>query len=193
VDGHARSRVARGDTAHDAGGHGHGTGWPFGGPWVDDEIAARSLAYKTWTLGSGERLTEPVTLRQAPLVRATGNQIHIVNEGAPGDPPRGANPSALAVRPDARPIQISDLVEPVTANRNLQALALEQVKYPRDLPVIALIAFSDAGASVDLTSRVQPDGTLDWTAPQGRWTVYGLFAGGTASSSSERLRAAKGW
>jgi hypothetical protein len=154
-----------------------GTGWPFGGPWVDDEIAARSLAYKTWTLGSGERLTEPVTLRQAPLVRAIGNQIHIVNEGAPGDPPRGANPSALAVRPDARPIQISDLVEPVTANRNLQALALEQVKYPRDLPVIALIAFSDAGASVDLTSRVQADGTLDWTAPQGRWTVYGLFAG----------------
>jgi len=66
-----------------------GTGWPFGGPWVDDEIAARSLAYKTWTLGSGERLTEPVTLRQAPLVRATGNQIHIVNEGAPGDPHGG--------------------------------------------------------------------------------------------------------
>ena len=48
----------------------------------------RSIAHKTWVLGAGERLTEPVRLRQAPLVRALGNQIHVVNEGAPGDPPR---------------------------------------------------------------------------------------------------------
>jgi len=154
-----------------------GTGWPFGGPWVGEDIAARSLVYKTWMVSTGERLTEPVKLRQAPLVRATGNQVHIVNEGAPGDPPRGVAPSATVTRSDARPIQIIDLVEPVTANRNLQALALEQVKYPRDLPLIALIAFSDGGTNVDLTSHVRADGTLDWTAPQGRWTVYGLFAG----------------
>jgi hypothetical protein len=152
-----------------------GTGWPFGGPWVDDDIAPRSMVHRTWTLAGGERLGERVSLRQTALVRAIGNQVHIVNEGAPGDPPRGG--TAPIIKPEARAIQISDLVEPVTRNPNLQALALEQVKYPRDLPLAVLMAYSDAGTVVDLTSRVQQDGTLDWTAPPGRWTLYGLFAG----------------
>ena len=154
-----------------------GTGWPFGGPWVGDDTAPRSLVHKTWTLTGGERLTEPVTLRQTPLVRAIGNQIHIVNEGAPGDPPRGAATQAPVIRPEARAIQIGDLVEPVSANRNLQALALEQVKYPRDLPLTLLMAYSDAGDALDLTSRVQADGSLDWMAPSGRWSLYAIFAG----------------
>jgi alpha-L-rhamnosidase len=124
-----------------------GTGWPFGGPWVDDDTDARSIAHKTWTLAAGQRLAELVTLRQAPLVSAIGKRV-----------------------------QITDLVEPLTANRDLQALALEQAKYPRDLPLTVLMAYSDTGDSVDLSSRVQPGGQLDWTAPQGHWTLYALFA-----------------
>jgi len=154
-----------------------GTGWPFGGPWVDGDAEARSMAYRTWTLAGGERLTEPVRLRQAPLVRAIGNQIHVVNEGAPGDPARNAQSTTPVVRPEARALQITDLVEPLTANRNLQALALEQVKYPHDLPLTVLMAYSDTGEISDLTMRVQADGRLDWTAPQGRWTLYALFTG----------------
>ena len=34
-----------------------GTGWPFGGPWVGDDTAPRSIVHKTWTLNGGERLT----------------------------------------------------------------------------------------------------------------------------------------
>ena len=154
-----------------------GTGWPFGGPWVGDDSAARTLVHKMWTLGGGERLTEPVRLRQTPLVRAIGNQIHVVNEGASGDSRRGTAPAEPVIRPDARPIQITDLVEPVSVNRNLQALALEQVKYPRDLPLIVLMAYSDGDDAIDLTSRVQADGRLDWTAPSGRWTLLALFSG----------------
>jgi hypothetical protein len=125
-----------------------GTGWPFGGPWIDDNTSARSIVYKTWTLAAGERLAERITVRQTPLVK-----------------------------PDARAIQIADLVQPVTANRNLQALALEQVKYPRDLPLAVLMGYSDTGDVEDLTSRVQKDGSLDWAAPRGRWTLYALFGG----------------
>ena len=33
-----------------------GTGWPFGGPWVGDDIAPRTLAHKTWTVEAGQRL-----------------------------------------------------------------------------------------------------------------------------------------
>jgi alpha-L-rhamnosidase len=153
-----------------------GTGWPFGGPWVSDGMSPRSIAYRTWELAAGERLTEPVRFRQTPLVRAVGSQIHVVSEGAPGDPPR-ASPAQPLVRPDARSIEIGDLVDPVSANRNLQALALEQVKYPRDLPLAALMAYNDSGDAVDLTTRVGADGLLDWTAPPGRWRLYAVFPG----------------
>jgi hypothetical protein len=122
-----------------------GTGWPFGGPWVDDAMAPRSIVYKRWTLANGERLREAVAFRQTPFVRAIGSQNPVVEE-------------------------------PLTANKNLQALALEQVKYSRNLPLVALMAYSNADDVIDLTTRVQPDGTLDWTAPQGRWTLYALFA-----------------
>jgi hypothetical protein len=153
-----------------------GTGWPFGGPWVGDEIASRSMVIETWIVNGGSRLGKPVRLQQTPLVRALGNQIHVVNEGAPGDPPRsGAGEPVL--RQGARAIQITDLVEPVPANRNLQALALEQVKYPRDLPLAALVAYGDDGSVIDLTRRVSADRVLNWTAPPGTWTLYGVFAG----------------
>ena len=162
-----------------------GTGWPFGGPWVGDDSSPRTLVHKTWVLGGGERLSEPVRLRQAPLVRALGNQIHVVNEGAPGDPPRAGTAAQPVIRSDARAIQIADLADPVAANKNLQALALEQVKYPRDLPLIVLMAFDDAGEVLELTARVGADGILDWTAPAGTVDDFTRsLPDGTASSSS---------
>ena len=124
-----------------------GTGWPFGGPWVGDDSSPRTLAHKTWVLGGGERLSEPVRLRQTPLVRALGNQIHVVNEGAPGDPPRAGAAAQPVIRSDARAIQIADLADPVSANKNLQALALEQVKYPRDLPLDRVDGLRGCGRS----------------------------------------------
>ncbi|MEP6915515.1 MAG: glycosyl hydrolase, partial [Acidobacteriota bacterium] len=136
-----------------------GTGWPFGGPWVDDASSARTIAHKTWTLDQGERLTEPVRFRQAPLLRAVGSMP------APGSPG------------GTRPVQIADLIEPVTANPNLQALALDQVRFGRDLPLVVLMARSQAGSAVDVTARVGRDGALDWIAPAGRWTLDALFLG----------------
>jgi hypothetical protein len=52
-----------------------GTGWPFGGPWVGEDIAPRSLVHRAWTVAGGSRLSEPVRLQQTPLVRALGNRF----------------------------------------------------------------------------------------------------------------------
>jgi hypothetical protein len=151
-----------------------GTGWPFGGPWVGELDASRTLAYRTWTLEAGARLTEPVTLVQRPLVRATGNQIYEVAEAVA--------PGAAGAQPPRRPgtsIQISDLRDPVETTPNLQALALEQVRFAKPLPLAALVAYSRSrsGEIIDLTSRVSKTGTLDWVAPAGTWTIYGVFLG----------------
>ncbi|MET0647897.1 MAG: glycosyl hydrolase [Pyrinomonadaceae bacterium] len=125
-----------------------GTGWPFGGPWINAEDACKDLVSKTWELRGGARLGEPVRLVQKPFVRAVGR------------------------RPD-----ISTLREPISANPNLQELALDQVRFEKPLPLQALMAYSDRGETLDLTSRVRPDGTLDWVAPAGRWKLYAVFQG----------------
>jgi hypothetical protein len=142
-----------------------GTGWPFGGPWVGAEDACKRIAHEAYRLSGGERLAEPVRFRQEPLLRAIGNQVY--------DPTGGTG-----IRRDVRPLDIGQLVEPVEANPNLQALALDQVRFPRELPLHVLMAFSDRGEVLDLTNRVGGDGRLDWTAPPGSWTLHALFLGG---------------
>lgn len=126
-----------------------GTGWPFGGPWVSPEDTAKYLAHARYTVRGGQRLTEPVRFVQRPVVRVAG----------------------------PRRVTLAELKEPITANANLQDLALDQVRFEKPLPLISLMAFSAQGTAVDLTSKVGLDGMLDWTAPEGEWTLYGLFAG----------------
>jgi hypothetical protein len=59
---------------------------------------------------------------------------------------------------------------------------LEQVKYPRDLPLAVLMAYSDTGDAVDLTSQCSRR-AAGLIAP-GRWTLYALSPAGTGSWSS---------
>jgi hypothetical protein len=125
-----------------------GTGWPFGGPWINAEDACKDLVSKTYELSGGARLGEPVRFTQKPLVRAVGRRVNI-----------------------------SELKEPISANPNLQELALDQVRFEKPLPLQALMAFSDRGDVFDLTSSVRADGTLGWVAPSGRWKLYAVFQG----------------
>lgn len=125
-----------------------GTGWPFGGPWVGDDIACKNFVYQTYTLKSGERLSEPVAYVQKPLARAVGRRV-----------------------------QISELKEPISANKDLQALALDQVRFEKPLPLQTLMAYSDRGQTIDLTNRVNANGELDWVAAEGNWTLYAMFQG----------------
>ena len=127
-----------------------GTGWPFGGgPLIDSAYACRELFYKTWSVKGGEGLSDSIRYQQEGYVHT-----------------------------DGRPATISQLVEPVYANKDLQALALFQVRFPHSLPPFSLMAYSADGRVLDLTGRVDRAGRLDWTAPSGSdWTLYGLFLG----------------
>ncbi len=130
-----------------------GTGWPFGGPWLSENEAARYITHQTYTVAPGARLTEPVVLTQKPLARFAG----------------------------PRRVPVSDLPQPITAYPNLQDLALDQIRFERPLELVTLMAFpSDSSAApIDLTSFVRADDHLDWTAPadQGPWTLHALFSG----------------
>jgi hypothetical protein len=125
------------------------TGWPFGGPWVKDENASKTVYYKTYSLNGGEQLKDAIEYKQEAWVRTANNMA--------------AN--------------VDTIKQPVYVNNNLQSLALDQIVYPGNLPLQTLMAYSDNGSVLDLTSKVDKNGKLNWIAPQGKWTLYALFAG----------------
>ena len=125
-----------------------GTGWPFGGPWVNEADACKYVTYKTFTLNGGETLAEPVEFEPEAFVRTA----------------------------NGKPVKVEQLSRPVNTNKNLQALALDQVRYPGKLPLVLVMAYDENGNSVDITKNVA-QGKLNWTAPAGKWTLYALFQG----------------
>jgi len=124
------------------------SGWPFGGPWVTPADACKYVAYQTYTVKSGEQLAEKVSFMQKPISAAIGHKV-----------------------------DIKQLKDPVATNPNLQALALEQVRFEKLLPLQALMAYPEKGPAIDLTSKVDASGKLSWTAPAGSWTLYAVFQG----------------
>ncbi|RZK87789.1 MAG: hypothetical protein EOO62_38665 [Hymenobacter sp.] len=112
------------------------SGWPFGGPWVTPADACKYVAYQTYALKGGEQLTEKVSFMQKPISTAIGHKI-----------------------------DIKQLKDPVATNAGLQALALEQVRFEKPLPLQALMAYPATGPAIDLTAKVYASGKLDWTAP----------------------------
>ncbi|GAB3750699.1 glycosyl hydrolase [Spirosoma pomorum] len=126
------------------------SGWPFGGPWVSPADACKYVTFKTYTLKPGQRLTEPVTYMQQPLVRAVGE-----------------------------PITIEKLADPVAKNPDLQRHAFDQVRFRKSIPLQTLMAYGN-GQAIDLTRYVDAQGNLSWTAPKGTsapWTLYAVFQG----------------
>ncbi|MBI5767037.1 MAG: glycoside hydrolase family 2 protein [Verrucomicrobia bacterium] len=135
-----------------------GTGWPFGGPWVSPDSAARHVVGETYTVKAGERLAEPVVATDTPIVRLAG----------------------------PRRVTIGELTDPVTSNKNLQDLALDQVRFPRKASLQALVAVSSNGEKIDLTARVDAAGKLDWVAPAvGRVSAPPSSAAGQTKGGSE--------
>lgn len=126
-----------------------GTGWPFGGPWVQENMASKYMAHRRFQLKGGEQLKEKVTLMQSPILRTV----------------------------QSTELTIQDLKQPITANENLQHLAIDQVRFEEELPLQVLMAYSDEGQKVDLTAEVNDEGALDWTASGGTWELYAIFQG----------------
>ena len=127
----------------------NGTGWPFGGPTTSPKDASKTVLYKIYRLNTGEELKESVTYDQEAWIRVANNK----------------KPAIEDIDPD------------IPANKNLQELALDQVRFPGKLPLKLLMAYSDKNERVDLTEKVDDQGKLQWKAPAGNWTLVALFEG----------------
>jgi hypothetical protein len=126
-----------------------GTGWPFGGPWVNDEFACRNVFNRVYDLSQGQTLKDKIEYIQPPFIRTV-------------------NPAQIDVK---------QLVQPVEKNNSLQELAIDQVQFERSLPLVVLMGYGDQGEVVNLTDKVSSEGKLGWSPPSGKWKLYALFMG----------------
>jgi hypothetical protein len=124
------------------------SGWPFGGPWVTPADACKNMVRKKYTVKGGQKLEEKIECFQEPMVHAIRKHL-----------------------------DISAIEKPVSANKNLQELALTQVRYPEKLTLQSLMAFSSSGDAIELAGKVNENGSLDWVAPAGDWTLFAVFQG----------------
>lgn len=128
------------------------SGWPFGGPWIDESKASKNMSSKVYRLKGGQTLTDVISYKQQPLVRMQSN----------------------------RKLQTTDVKFPLAANQPRQEYAFDQVRYEKELPLLAVTAnrISENGFKevIDLTDKVI-EGKLVWTAPEGEWMICALFQG----------------
>jgi len=125
-----------------------GTGWPFGGPLVDDKDAAKYIAFKMYSLNGGEQLKDTIQYRQESFVRTA----------------------------NGKPLRVDQVLNPISANKNLQEMAIDQVRFDVMLPLQLLMAYDEKGNASDITSKVV-NGKLNWAAPAGKWKLIALFQG----------------
>ncbi len=155
-----------------------GTGWPFGGPWIDENEASKRLYYKTYQVNGGQQFSETISFAQEPYLRTIGSTIYELHGFLKADEeePQGSMDQPRQ-NPANDPVDISDIREPIRENSNLQELAIEQVRFEKKLELRTLMAYSDAGDVLNLTDQVDENGNLQWEAPPGNWTLYALFEG----------------
>ena len=124
------------------------SGWPFGGNWIQATDACKYVANKQYHLKRGEKLNEKIEYIQKPILRSVGTKL-----------------------------TFSDVKFPISSNKDLQKLALDQVRFEKPLPLQTLMAYSSKGEILNLTDKVDANGKLNWVAPDGTWDLYAVFQG----------------
>jgi hypothetical protein len=126
----------------------NGTGWPFGGPYVSDADASKTIYHKTLTIAPHAEFPEGVTLTRKSWVKS-------------------ASPRSL----------LADTIrQPFSTNPYMQQMAIDQVHFEGPCKLECAMAYSDRGDVLDLTQMVESGLTKNWTRSPQQWTVYLLYS-----------------
>ncbi len=125
------------------------TGWPFGGPWVTPTDACKELYVKTYSVKEGEQLNDAIRFTQPSFYRSESGMK----------------------------VDLKTLSYPIATNKNLQAYAFDQVRFEMELKPNTILAYNDQGDMLDLSSKVDATGKLNWQPATGNWKLYALFIG----------------
>jgi hypothetical protein len=145
--------------------------WPFGPPPPGAELAAGDEAGSLKKVTTVDRSTAEQNTLSFPAVRA---RVFRVSFPTPPKADFGLG-DVLPAPPPQKSHEVAELVVYTGARVNRFEEKAAFVPYP-DLTQLATppVAAADAikkSDVVDLTAKMRPDGTLDWTPPAGEWTV----------------------
>src|SRR5262249_24622723 len=143
-----------------------GSGWPFGrGDVITPELASIELRSICNTISGPGHFRERI---QLPPPRSTAGMVLPQSTGsASGELPPGWKER---LKPRSRVIAVLAIsgTDPVVETR-------EGGLSPEPRPVVKASGRLDPGSVRVLTSRIQPDGTLDWKVPRGQWHLFIFF------------------
>ena len=162
---------------------GSGPGWTgSGGPWVKPEQSMQHLvASKVEICGPGRfQAVLPVPPPRQPFFGDVPKQMRPQWEAFFQDV------AVLAFPTPAAAAEIPDIDEkalvyraPFSSQPNVKPRLDAPADYPADLPDSTI----SLRQVVDLTSRLKPDGTLDWRIPEGKWTVLRFVSRNNGAST----------
>ncbi len=132
-----------------------GSGWPFGGAEITPELASVELRWSHVSVQGPEKMH---TRLELPGLYD-------------GDPERAA--TLTKGLPDGWTERLEKRVKlvAVVAVRGEDALWYQNQVAATEQPVLKT-GVLDKGSPIDLTAKMQPDGTLDWDVPPGTWQIF---------------------
>jgi len=167
-----------------------GSGVPFGRVLAGDEVAS----LRTVLTLPGAQQYRPSSVRTYDVPETRARIVRLELTGAPSSP---AGVMSQAPPQPAREYVLTEFV-PHTAGRvhrweekaGFNFLFEYESSPTPAMPATSTIARADV---VDLTSRLKPDGTLDWDVPAGRWSVMRFGRSLTGAKNRPAVPAASGY
>jgi hypothetical protein len=74
-------------------------------------------------------------------------------------------------------VDLKTLSFPIATNKDLQRYAFDQVRFEMTFKPATVVAYSGQNEMVDLTTKVDANGKLNWKPGAGNWKLYALFIG----------------
>jgi hypothetical protein len=127
----------------------NGTGWPFGGPFVSDADASKTIYHKSFTILPHEEFPAVSNMIRKGWVKSASN----------------------------RPLLVDTIQLPFRSNPYMQQMAIDQIHLEGALPLICAMAYSNRGELRDVTQLVKQGAQKDWVKSADQWTVYLLYQG----------------
>lgn len=70
---------------------------------------------------------------------------------------------------------------------------IDQKRYADQLRPFRVMAYDNTGTAIDITSKLDENGLLNWTAPEGSWKVIALFSAGHGKMVERAAPGAEGY
>ena len=173
---------------------GTGPGWSgSGGPWVKPEQSMQHLCASSVEINTPGptqvKLPIPEPLKPSPFSGLSGVLSQLRDEWF-ADVAVLAFPTPVpTAAPDRLDVKALQKTDPYSIWKQVLRYVPSTAEYPE--PDAASVIQPDS--IVDLTGKMRPDGSLDWTVPPGNWTVMRFAARSTGQTTRPAPRPGHGF